>query len=675
MRILNKVVRITDGGIELEADPRHAELVIKELGLEDAKPSAVPGSKVESKSKSTDAEMEKVARSRSAQKRMEVEKQMDSIESATTSMKGENWNSELSDELEVKDDDDGDEELDAAGARRYRAVAARLSYISPDRPDIGFATKEAARNMSKPRASDLRKLRKIGRYLIGRPRLILSFPWQNVQDRIVAFTDSDWAGCAASAKSTSGGAVCLGEHVLKTYCKQQKVIALSSAEAELYAMVSASAEAIAIAAYARDLGMDLGIEMYCDSAAALGITNRAGIGKVRHLRTQGLWVQEARVSGRIEYKKVLGEKNPADLLTKHLGADVTAKHIETLNMRWTGGRAETAPTLSSVESLISAWYEDYIQEGQIDDAKEEAIDVIQEETGVERHEESGDDHIIKMKSCIKKKFGRSLTVTFSDRVTIRPIEATGKCRPTPRRGTSGEKRARWPGDRSRGEVNLKEENVEVSTVDRSKCDCGELMRRGDGRKWGDEEPQGFCEPCASNWRSLEPSDWKGIERDAACIDVDRDTNTRVLVNAADHSRHECRRGDLGVGNGGRSRRGYSRLLERRNSIAEPPDLVQLVSTPLQGRYVEGGALGGGGPERHVSSREHVHAWAGSMHMRVQGRACVHCHASTHARQSAGARFSVAPGSSAIESLRFKSVLLFAVRVRVLLGFLPIHSTW
>ena len=66
--------------------------------------------------------------------------------------------------------------------------------------------------------------------------------------------------------------------MLKTYCKQQKVIALSSAEAELYAMVAASAEALAISAYARDLGMNLECEMYCDSAAALGITNRAGIG-------------------------------------------------------------------------------------------------------------------------------------------------------------------------------------------------------------------------------------------------------------------------------------------------------------------------------------------------------------------------------------------------------------
>ena len=49
---------------------------------------------------------------------------------------------------------------------------------------------------------------------------------------MTTFTDSDWAGCVRSAKSTSGGAVCIGDHVIKTYCKQQKVIALSSAEAE-----------------------------------------------------------------------------------------------------------------------------------------------------------------------------------------------------------------------------------------------------------------------------------------------------------------------------------------------------------------------------------------------------------------------------------------------------------
>ena len=129
----------------------------------------------------------------------------------------------------------------------------------------------------------------------------------------------------------------ISAHVIKTYCRQQKVVALSSAEAELYATVAASAEALAIAAYAQDVGMKMECELYCDSSAALGIAQRAGIGKVRHLRTQGLWVQEVRISGRIVYKKVLGTKNPADLMTKHMSADLTRQHLETLNMSIEGG--------------------------------------------------------------------------------------------------------------------------------------------------------------------------------------------------------------------------------------------------------------------------------------------------------------------------------------------------
>ena len=63
----------------------------------------------------------------------------------------------------------------------------------------------------------------------------------------------------------------MGEHVLKAYCRQQKLVALSSAEAELYAMVAASAETLAMAAYAKDLGLSLECELFCDSSAALGI--------------------------------------------------------------------------------------------------------------------------------------------------------------------------------------------------------------------------------------------------------------------------------------------------------------------------------------------------------------------------------------------------------------------
>ena len=55
-------------------------------------------------------------------------------------------------------------------ARQYRAVAARLNYLAPDRVDIQFAVKEAARSMSAPRKRDWILLTRIGRYLVGKPR-------------------------------------------------------------------------------------------------------------------------------------------------------------------------------------------------------------------------------------------------------------------------------------------------------------------------------------------------------------------------------------------------------------------------------------------------------------------------------------------------------------------------
>ena len=120
-------------------------------------------------------------------------------------MNAENWDEEFAGELEIDITDDGDTELNAEGARSYRAKATRLNYISPDRPDNGYAVKESARNISKPRTSDFQKVRKMGWYLVGKLCLIQRIPWQEIPDRIVAFTDSDWAGCARWAKSTSGG--------------------------------------------------------------------------------------------------------------------------------------------------------------------------------------------------------------------------------------------------------------------------------------------------------------------------------------------------------------------------------------------------------------------------------------------------------------------------------------
>ena len=130
----------------------------------------------------------------------------------------------------------------------------------------------------------------------------------------------------------------LGSHLVKSWCRRQKVKALSSAEAETYAPVCASCEGLGIAAYGRDSGVAYDIEAYTDAKAALRIIQRTGVGKVIHIRTQALWLHELGREKRIQYhKQILGDSNPADATTKHLAESKMNEHVAKTNTRFEGG--------------------------------------------------------------------------------------------------------------------------------------------------------------------------------------------------------------------------------------------------------------------------------------------------------------------------------------------------
>eukprot|EP00969_Alexandrium_andersonii_P259058 11454136-Alexandrium_andersonii.AAC.1 len=61
------------------------------------------------------------------------------------------------------------EPLDLAAGRGFRALAARASYLSLDRPDLGFAAKECCWRMAAPTTTDWAALVRLIRYLIARP--------------------------------------------------------------------------------------------------------------------------------------------------------------------------------------------------------------------------------------------------------------------------------------------------------------------------------------------------------------------------------------------------------------------------------------------------------------------------------------------------------------------------
>ena len=113
----------------------------------------------------------------------------------------------------------------------------------------------------------------------------------------------------------------MGLHEIKTWSRTQASVALSSAESELNALVSASSEALCIVALSKECHLNIDGQVLVDSSAAQGIVHRQGVGKVKHLQTHQLWVQEVAAEGRLRYTKVPREHNlsgrPAQLGEQH----------------------------------------------------------------------------------------------------------------------------------------------------------------------------------------------------------------------------------------------------------------------------------------------------------------------------------------------------------------------
>ena len=103
------------------------------------------------------------------------------------------------------------------------------------------------------------------------------FDWQAPTNTLVVMTDSDWAGCPRTRKSTSGGVVLRGGHLIKHWSGTQSTAALSSAEAELISLVKGASEGIGMQSLLADFGSPCKLDLATDVAAAIGICKRSGV--------------------------------------------------------------------------------------------------------------------------------------------------------------------------------------------------------------------------------------------------------------------------------------------------------------------------------------------------------------------------------------------------------------
>ena len=131
----------------------------------------------------------------------------------------------------------------------------------------------------------------------------------------------------------------VGSHTIETWSVTQKLVALSSAESEFYAMGSGAARALTVKHVLQEIlgaqapDRSLKLTLFMDSNAAKGMIHRQGVGRVRHLQTRYFWHQDALRRGEFEVAHVTSKDNPADAGTKPLEEDIVKKCCDTFSLK------------------------------------------------------------------------------------------------------------------------------------------------------------------------------------------------------------------------------------------------------------------------------------------------------------------------------------------------------
>ena len=133
-------------------------------------------------------------------------------------------------------------------------------------------------------------------------------------------------------RSTSGGVVVHGSHLIDHWSSTQSIVALSSAEAELNAIVKCTAEILGVMNLMKECGCEVTGKIFTDSSAARGIVQRQGAGRVKHLECRQLWVQEVMSRKDVVCLKIPREQNPADALTHHWTIEDGQRHLQDIGV-------------------------------------------------------------------------------------------------------------------------------------------------------------------------------------------------------------------------------------------------------------------------------------------------------------------------------------------------------
>lgn len=250
--------------------------------------------------------------------------------------------------LPLPDKDKIDPEL----KKLYLSAVGSLMYASTStRPDLAFAVGYLARFSASPTNAHWQAVKTVLRYIKGTldhgirycrggPDLQGEFHVPRPRDELVAYSDSDWAGCPHTSKSTNGYVFHLAGGPISWSSKLQPRVTLSSVEAEYLGLSHCSKETVNL----RQLRTEMGFEpagptlILGDNTGAMALSkDPIKASRVRHVRLPEHHVRETVKEGLATVQYVPTSEMAADIFTKPLGPQLFLEHRKRLVTTSTGG--------------------------------------------------------------------------------------------------------------------------------------------------------------------------------------------------------------------------------------------------------------------------------------------------------------------------------------------------
>ncbi|GJV65832.1 integrase, catalytic region, zinc finger, CCHC-type containing protein [Tanacetum coccineum] len=215
--------------------------------------------------------------------------------------------------------------------------------------DIAFATFVCACYQARPMVKHLKEVKWIFRYLRQSYNIGLWYP-KDSGFELIAYSNSDHAGCKDDCKSTSGGIQFLGDKLVSWSSKKQDCTAMSTAEAKYVSLSACCAQVIWMRTQLLDYGFKYNrIPMYCDSKSVIAIScNPVHHSRTKHIDIRYHFIKEHIEKGTMELYFVGTEHQLADLFTKALPKERFKYLVHRIGMRYM-----TPTQLESLAKLYS----------------------------------------------------------------------------------------------------------------------------------------------------------------------------------------------------------------------------------------------------------------------------------------------------------------------------------